>query len=172
MPHAVFNLGSQTATGDLAARNLIPGIEPGGSRAGRDTKPALLIRDAWIEVNDVTIVGAANDFNGFQIYLKLSQELDLTPGLILPIAAVGMERAESTAVGFASVGIDSMVREMFRAQGTVWVPRVVGIRLLESGTATLDADVHLDYERIELPWMEWFLEWEFLDGVIDNEREY
>ena len=169
MPHAVFNLGSQTATADLAARALIPGIEPGGSRAGRDTKPALLIRDAWLEVIDFDLT-TADDTNMMSYFLKLSQELNLNPGLILPIGAIGSRR---TGAGGETGGLHQILRERFDAQGTLWAPRVVGVRVVETGTVIqADVDVHIDYERIDVPWMDWFLMWEWLDGIGDNEREY
>ena len=171
MPHAVFNLGTQSSTADLAARLLIPGIEPGGSRAGRAMKPALLIRNAWIEPIDLgTGNGEDLDYNSMTYFLKLSQELGMDPGLLLPIAHTGYELREGSGVGRYS--FNRTFLDIFKAHGTVWVPRVVGIRVVETGVVSQDVDVHLEYERIELPWMEWFLEWEFLDGVINNEREY
>ncbi len=164
MPHAVYNLGNQNTSVDLLGRPLVPGVEPGGSRAGRDLKPALLIRDAWIEVIGQSTIGATGDelatYN-----LKLSQEVDLTPGLLLPVAQVRMS-------GNATNNEDVDVDDIFRAQGTIWAPRVVGVRLVEFGSVNLDVDVHLDYERIDVPWMDWLLMWEFLDGIVDNEREY
>lgn len=171
MPHAVFNLGPQTTTADLAARSLIPGIAPGGSRAGQATKPALLIQDAWIEVVDIVPFQAA-DFNMATYSLKLSQETDLTPGLILPVGQLGQANIEVTAVGQRIVGIRDMTRDLFHAQGTVWAPRMVGIHIEEVGTINQDVDVHLDYQQVDVPWMDWFIMWDFLDNIVDNELEY
>ncbi len=170
MPHAVFNLGNRDATADLAARPLIPGIEPGGSRLGQATKPALLIRDAWIEVIDSPTTFGATDFNMMTWYLKLSQETDLTPGLLLPIAQTGFALQEVSAVGQRVYFLN--IVKLFHAQGTVWAPRVVGVRVVEVGSVGWDVDVHLDYDVVEVPWMDWFIMWEFLDGIVDNEREY
>ncbi len=171
MPHAVFNLGSQVATGDLDGRHLIPGVEPGGSRAGRALKPALLIVDAWVEPNSVNAISTAAT-SQLTFSLKLSQELDLTPGLLLPIGSFGATRRQTTAVGEMISDLAASYQPLFRAQGTVWAPRVVGIRIAEAGAMIVDADVHLDYERVDVPWMDWLLMWEFLDGIADNEREY
>ena len=171
MPHAVFNLGVQSGSGNFRARSLIPGVEPGGSRVGQPTKPALLIRDAYCEIQDYTMLGAT-DFNGFRVYLKLSQELDMTPGLILPVAVIGAELDEADATGQNVLGTQQIHDHIFRAQGTIWAPRMVAIRLEERGTAVLDVDVHLDYEQVDVPWMDWFIMWEFLDGIADNERQY
>ena len=51
---------------------------------------------------------------------------------------------------------------------------MVGVRVVEANAnlTAYDIDVHLDYERIDVPWMDWFIMWEFLDGIVDNEREY
>ena len=67
-----------------------------------------------------------------------------------------------------------MFSQDFRAQGSVWTPLWVGVRFSELAGAltSWDIDVHLDYEVIEIPWDEWFLRWEFLDNVVDNERQY
>ena len=173
MPHAVFNLGTQTASADLAARPLIPGVEPGGSRVGQATKPALLIRDAWIEIIDWARSSNA-DYHQATFYLKLSQELDLTPGLLLPVATVhsNMINASVGNTDQPLTGTPVMIHSLFHAQGTVWAPRVVGVRMVEVGTVDIDADLHLDYESVDVPWMDWFIMWEFLDGIADNERQY
>ena len=170
MPHAVFNLGSQTAAVDVGGRPLIPGVVPGGSRAGHPTKPALLIRDAWMQVNAFS-TSAAVDIQGILVFLKLSQEEDLTPGLILPVG----ELTASTAGATANRVDSHIIRDTFHAQGTIWAPRVVGVRFEEPFATNLgdwDVDVHLDYESVDVPWMDWFIMWEFLDGIVDNEREY
>ncbi len=167
MPHAVFNLGTLAATTEARARPLIPGIEPGGSRAGEAMKPALLIRDAWLEFQDATTL-ATPDLASWLFYLKLSQEADMTPGLQLPIGGVRMGETV-TANQPTFVAID----DLFHAQGTVWAPRFVGVRVVENGGATtVNCDVHLDYERVDVPWMDWFIMWDFLDNIIDNELGY
>ncbi len=167
MPHAVFSHGETTATTEAIARPLIPGVEPGGSRVGQATKPALLIRDCWVEPIDVNVTGGVGG-NFMSYYLKLSQESDMTPGLLLPIAVFGAEVDSEVA----ATGIKEVVKDLFRAQGTVWAPRFVGVRVVEVGAAIVNADVHLDYERVDVPWMDWFIMWDFLDGIADNEKEY
>lgn len=168
MPHAVFNLGIQAATIDLAGRSLIPGVEPGGSRAGQETKPALLIRDAWVEPIQINFDAVA--LHSLNVYLKLSQETDLTPGLILPIGAHASENVQATAVAVYHNNFTWL--DLFRARGTVWAPRVVGIRLVIAGFSGVDLDVHLDYEAVDVPWMDWFMKWDHLDNVVDNDKEY
>ena len=165
MPHAV--LGTEaviTTTGDFAARQLIPGVEPGGSRAGAATKPALLLREAWIEPITLGVTGAGIA-DSFSIFLKLSQEEDLTPGLLLPVGRITLAGDASNSNGYT-------IDRFFMAAGTIWAPKHVGIRLVEDGACGLDVNVHLDYERIDVPWMDWFIMWEFLDGIVDNEKEY
>ena len=171
MPHAVFNLGQQNATVDTGGRSLIPGIEPGGSRAGQATKPALLIKDAYIEIVDFVDAGASLDYHNLSVYLKLSQETDLTPGLLLLLATIGHEPKEASAV--ARFSVNQLVMQYGdKIAGTIWAPRMVGVRFVEIGDIQWDIDVHLDYERVDVPWMDWFIMWEFLDGVVDNERQY
>lgn len=169
MPHAVFNLGALAATTEATARQLVPGIAPGGSRVGQPTKPALLIRNAWIELIDLTPADS-DDFNMGTWYLKLSQEPDMTPGLQLPIGQIGNAISDSATA--AAHPQDFIYRDLFKAQGTVWAAQFVGVRLVEIGAVTIDSDVHIDYERIDVPWMDWFVMWDFLDNIVDNEREY
>ncbi len=166
MPHAVFPV-TATATGDItaSARALIPGVEPGGSRAGKATKPALLIRDCFINVIDVD--GGADDVSRMGWYLKLSQERDLSPGLHLPIgyAVLGINATPTKAFYFE--------KDVFHAQGTIWAPAWIGIHTVEQGTiGASSAEIHLDYERIDVPWMDWFIMWEFLDNITDGALEY
>ncbi len=174
MPHAVFDVAQRAGAADVAARELIPGIAPGGSRAGQATKPALLIRDCWLEPapGGASSLLAAAGWHQMTYSLKLSQETDLTPGLLLPIACIGGERREISSVGQTDLGLNAMIHRLFHAQGTVWAPRVVGVRVEETGTAVTDFDVHLDYEVVDVPWMDWFIMWDFLDNIVDNEREY
>lgn len=172
MPHAVFDLGSLStpSSADHAARQLIPGIEPGSSRAGADFKPALLIRDAYIQLNEADIPMSSQTY-GANVFLKLSQEQDLTPGLLL---LVGGFRGDINRVTTASEYSQDVAFQQLGSKlaGQIWVPHFVGIRLETDSFTTLDLDVHLDYERIEIPFMDWFIQWDFLDNVIDNSREY
>ncbi len=92
MPVAYFDTGALTTSSDVGGRTLIPGVTPGGQFAGKN-KPALLIRDAWIEqVVDIVDAGVAADFERVMVFLKLSQELDLTPGLLLPVTNLVIQK--------------------------------------------------------------------------------
>ena len=166
MPHAVFDLQSQTGSGDFLPRELIPGVTPGGQFAGK-RKPALIIEDAWVEIIDYTVDGAT-DFNAMGVLLKLSQSLDLNPGLVLPIATIGGQSLS----GASTFGVGQSLQENFKAQGTVWAPRAVGVRLAERGTMTLNLRVHLEFSRLFMEWRDWFVHWEFLDNIVDNERQF
>ncbi len=169
MPHLVINTGDISATQEATPRTIIPGVEPGGSRAGRETKPALLIRDCYLELVDGAFL-TASDFNQMTFYLKLSQEIDMTPGLQMLIGTIGTAYTQLDGTGNSSSG--DVVQNRFRAQGTVWAPRFIGVRVVEVGTINMDVNIHLDYEQINVPWMDWFLMWEFLDGIADNEQEF
>ncbi len=166
MPHAVFDLGNRAATADVpgSARSFVPGIEPGGSRAGKETKPAFLIKDARLVYNGMISVGSGAA-ESLQYSLKLSQEMNLNPGLLLRVGTV-------VVTGEGTNNNSVLVEQQFMAQGTIWTPRVVGVRVTESGAIDVDCDVEIDYERIEVPWMDWFIMWDFLDNIVDNERQY
>ncbi len=169
MPVAVFDTGIQTGAADVDPRQLIPGIEPGGSQAGQALKAALLIKDAWAELVDIVDAGTAPGFQQTQVRLKLSQEDDLSPGLVLPVANLYVSKT-GTAQEFNAV----QVEQIFRAQGSIWAPRVVGIGSggFVGGLDSVRWRVFLDYERIEIPWMDWFLLWDWLDNVTNDSFEY
>ncbi len=169
MPHAVFRTGSQTAAADTAARTLIPGIEPGGSRAGKATKPALLIRNMDTQLQNLT-PSSTDDTAVYNIYLKLSQELDLTPGLLLHVATFYHGSTLSAVLG-PPVMDQAPGRSV---EGTVWAPRVVGLRVVRQAGSDTNWSflVNLDYEQIDVPWMDWFIMWEFIDGIVDNDDEW
>lgn len=173
MPHRVIATGSQTSTQDaLASSTMIPGVEPGGSTAGKPNKPALLLKDVFLEVVTLDLTGTGG-FNNARIFLKLSQDSDLVPGLILPIGQFSGEWVTATAVGQnLEGGLGGVYHHLFHAQGTVWAPAYVGLRVLIGGTLTVDVKAHIDYEVIEVPWMDWFIMWDFLDNVVNNDDEY
>ncbi len=174
MPHKTWTLTTVTATQDEQPASLIPGIEPGGSRVGQSTKPVLLIRNVWFELTDL-VPSVTVDFHHAVLFLKLSQEVDLSPGLILPIAGFGHigHNLKAGATDQPTVGAAYPVEQMGQhLAGTIWAPRVVGIRTLESGGMNFTGVVHLDYEAVDVPWMDWFIMWEFLDNVADNARDY
>ncbi len=113
-----------------------------------------------------------SDYNAMSYYLKLSQESDLTPGLILPVGVIGGQMLEADATGRPAMGIGAATKDLFKAQGTVWAPAYVGCFLLENGSLSCDVDLHLDYDMIAIPWMDWFIRWDFLDNIVDNETQY
>ncbi len=171
MPVLEIGTGLQTATTTVfqTMRQLIPGLQPGGSRVGQPMKPALLILDAWAEILNGSILDA-NTFNQFRIDLRLSQEQTGIPGLILPVASWTSQQAEATAVG--RYAADLPLRQVFKNQGTIWAAKYVGVQLIEVGTATIDVSVFVEYEQILIPFMEWFVKWDFLDHVIDNTKDF
>ena len=128
MPVAHFNLGNIVATGDHGSRPLIPGIDPGGSRLGQPLKPALLIQDCWIEVQDLGIFGTT-DTQVIGYNLKLSQEQSLSPGLLLPIAKIIGTQQDGTGMGAP------IIDKIFSPHKRVWVAKYVGVRVAESGGA-------------------------------------
>ncbi len=171
MPHAVFNLGLVSDSGTVAgsSRQFIPGIEPGKGIKSltekRRMKPALLITDAYLVVNGAPGTVGQGAGETMSYFLKLSQEQNLFPGLLLPIGIV-------TYFGDNTNNNFMQIQQLFKAQGTVWASLWMGVRAVETGTAVINADIHLDYEMVIVPWQEWFLRWEFLDGVVDNSEEY
>lgn len=166
MPHVVFETANIVASGDILSRPLIPGIEPGGSRLGHPTKPALLIQDAYMVVNDATIT--ANDqFWAGHIDLKLSQENGLNPGLLLDVGSLmGGIAATDEAAG------SMLQKDEFKARGTVWAAAFMGIRVSLNNLAALNVNVHVDYEAVDIDWMSWFIRWDHLDNITDNDRDY
>lgn len=169
MPHITFEPANLSVSANLVGRPVIPGVEPGGSRAGQPMKPALLIKDAWLELRDYRDSGAVEEVQTVEVLLKLSRDKDLEPGLLL---SVGRIRAVATATANQFNQID--VKQEFEAQGTIWAPAYVGLRVIfTQGTpTTVLVIVHLDYEQIDIPWVNWFIGWEFLDNVVDNSRDY
>lgn len=168
MPHVVFAPATRATTADVTPRPIIPGVEPGGSQAGKN-KPVLLIRDCWLEVRNLADTGVTVETQTIEVDLKLSKEQDLSPGLLL---SVGRVHAAATAT--ASLYNDVNVEQVFAAHGTLWAPAFVGLRInFASGSPTaFQCFVHLDYDIVLVPWMDWFIMWEWLDEVPDNSREY
>ena len=104
MPVAVFRTGSQTADFEGLFRSLIPGVRPGmGIRnifEREREKAVLLIQDCRVTtINDLNLSSTTDDHEALQIWLKLSQELDGSPGLLLPVAIISQDVQEETAVG-------------------------------------------------------------------------
>lgn len=167
MPVVRLSTGTLTGTADVGGVPLIPGVTPGGASAGRD-KPAMLINDFGLEISDMAHDNT-QDFDVVAIYLKLSQETDLTPGLLLKVAEIGMWNTAATAEN-----VTAMYRYTERLHlGTVWAPRMVGLRVIMSaGVSAFDGHVDVNYDRITIPWTEWFVRWDFLDNITDNAVQY
>jgi hypothetical protein len=171
MPHVTFTTGRISSTSEFGARQLVPGIEPGskirGLRKARRFRPAMVIRQAYVQLEDI-VTPASADIGVAFVELKLSQEQDLTPGLLLPVSQF--------VVGSTSTAnlIQTIMEERLGdfISGTVWVPRFVGVRVGITGSIEIDPTVHLDYDIIQVPWQDWFLMWEFLDNVRNNTREW
>ncbi len=123
-----------------------------------------------MEVLDVGDLSSAGENAAIKVNLKLSQEESLNPGLLLTVEEI---LVFATAAAEASIGSMSRTKT-FGAQGTIWAPSFVGVRLGEQGGGVVDwdLDVHLDYEVVDVPWMDWFIMWDFLDNVVNNERAY
>ena len=167
MPHTVWPTGLQTGTGDFLPRPLIPGIEPGGSRLGHPTKPALLIRDAFVMINELDV--ATEDFHALEVYLKLSQEEDLDPGLTLPVANISF-MSDGTTNPDAAPSVEQLGKHLI---GSIWTPAYVGIRVVERGAVVQwQMRIHLMWDVVEIPWMDWFFRWDYLDNVVNNDLEY
>ncbi len=166
MPHAVFQTGTQLSATQVLPRQMIPGIEPGGSRVGEPLKPALLINDLWAEIEAIDM-GAGADLKTARMGLKLSQDNDLTPGLILPVFAYQNDLG-------GAIGEGRDMQELGHHHiGTVWVPAYVGINVTASGNLTdFQASIHLDYDVIDVPFWDWFVMWDFLDNITDDSTEY
>ena len=169
MPFATFDLGTQTASIDMLGRQLIPGIEPGGALAGRTMKPALIFTGASWKVENVTDADAAGDFQHLEIYVKLSQEEDLTPGFLLHVADLHLQKT-----GTANIWNNVVIKDHFqRHVGSIWVPKFVGVRLENvSGVDAIESQLYLEYEPVLIPWMEYMIRWDFLDNIPDNSVEY
>jgi len=167
MPHIIFETGTLSATDDaLGARPLIPGVEPGGSRVGAPTKPVLLLKEAYMVVNDL-VVTANDEFWKVHVDLKLSKENTLVPGLLLDVGNVmgGIATADNAA--------SSMVQhDEFAARGTIWAAAFIGLRVELVNVASINLGIHVDYEAVDIDWMSWFIRWDFLDNVVNNDRDY
>ena len=167
MPHAVFPTGSITTTTRGVGRPLVPGIEPGGSRFGEPFKPALLIEKVTVEPVAIVPNASAGGEERALLALILSQESDLTPALFLPVASWVFET--ETAAGI----ITPRKEVIFTGQGTIWAPAFVGFHVTLAGTwSNFNARIHLDYEAVDIDWMDWFIRWDFLDNVVDADLEY
>ena len=166
MPHAVLRTGAQTGAVTSPGRSFIPGVTPGGQFAGK-SKPAFFLRDVNVEVLGMAPNLGAGGEEDLVLFLTMSQEVAMAPHFLLPVAQAAIET--QTAVGSVRVALE----KTFHAQGTMWAPRFVGWRTLVGGSWTnYDFVIHIDYEVVFLPWRDWFVHWEFLDGTPTAQREY
>lgn len=130
-------------------------------------KPAMLIRNAWAELVDFDV--ATEDYHALEVFLKLSQELSLTPGLLLPVALIMASAVGATNPN--SISIEQQAQESIA--GSIWVPKVVGITIVERGAVvSYRVRVHVDYEMVLIPFMDWFLHWDWLDNITDGSLEW
>ncbi len=133
-------------------------------------KWAFVIRDLWCETVAFAPDASVGEHRAL-VDLKLSQQEDLSPGLLLPIGQARCDFEEATAAARfpASEWIERFGQHYI---GTMWAARYIGTRVEISGTTTGRFMVHLDYEPVEVDWMDWFVMWDFLDNVADNSRDF
>ncbi len=175
MPHSVFAMGDQPAAVRSFFRQLVAGQAPaegmviGQSRAFR---PAILLLDAWIEVNDFDV--ATEDFHQMKYSLALSNNRPPTDGsLLLPVG-----RVSQSSDGTTNPDAPLIVEQLFKAQGTAWVAQWIGVDIQESGAVVLaDVDLHLDWTGTTIDWWSWFVKWNELElspdgSLVDGERQY
>ncbi len=171
--HTVYNLGDQPADVRTLFRMLVAGVEPAqGIVIGRsrEPKPLVVIQDAWIEVNDFDV--ATEDFHQMKYSLALSNMDPPAESLLLPVGSV-----RAAAVGATNPN-SLEIEQLFRAQGTSWAAKYIGVDVQESGAVVLaDVDVHMDWAVGSADWWTWFQKWNQLeipdDGfLVDGEREY
>lgn len=138
----------------------------------------ILLRDAWIEVNDVR-GGSALDAHGGKYSLALGKD-PLTAALLLPVGQ-WLEIVTDAGVGATDqprTGISPHVEQLFRAQGTLWATKFIAIDFQEQGSvAESDVDVHLDWSVTNVDWWSWFIGWNRLEAppdgsLVDGDRGY
>ncbi len=138
----------------------------------RAIRPAILLLDAWIEVNDFDV--ATEDFHQMKYSLALSNTRPPTvASLLLPVGRVS-QSSDATTNPDAPLAVE----QLFKAQGTVWVAQWIGISIQEAGAVVLaDVDVHLDWTATSIDWWSWFVKWNELEAspdgsLVDGERQY
>ena len=111
-------------------------------------------------VADVGLIG---------VRIKLSQEEGLDPGLLLPVINMHVGVTATASL------VQALEEERFghHMNGTLWAPAFLGLNLVLGGNvATAFANVHLDYDVILVPWMDYMIMWDFLDNVVNNEFQF
>ncbi len=173
MAHTVWNLGPLSASDRLQPIQFVPGVEPARSVVigrAREPKDVIVLLDAWAEPVDFEY-RAASDYNGWKVSLALGKD-PLTTALLLPVAQAGVDHITG--------GVGDMqpeIRQLFKAQGTMWAVKYIAIDFQEVGTITADVDVHLDWTIATVDWWTWFFGWNNLEaspdgGLVDGERAY
>jgi len=175
VPHSVFNLGDQPAATVAFFRQLVAGQGPAeGMMIGRSRqpRPAIQIQEAWIEVNDFDV--GSEDFHQMKYSLALSNTRPpTTASLLLPVG-----RVSQSSDGAANPDAPLDVEQLFKAQGSIWVAKWIGVSIQEAGAVLIaDVDLHVDWNGVSIDWWDWFVKWnqleEFPDGsLVDGERQY
>ncbi len=183
MPHTVWNLGAQGA-GRLQARQFVAGIEPGQEVVigrAREPKRMIVLLDAWMEIIDITTVGGASAVEGHVAKVNLALGKDpLNNALLLPVGEIlTITSDRSAGTNQSDLGFGPSVRELFRAQGTMWAAKEIAIDIALEGDlwTTIDVDVHLDWTVAGVDWWTWFIGWNQLEAppdgsLTDGERAY
>ncbi len=184
MPHSVFNMGDQPVAVTGFFRQLVAGQAPaeamviGRSRARRS---AILLLDAWIEVNNFAHSAGGLGLHQMKYSLALSNNRPPTAAsLLLPVGRVSFSLldAGAGATDQPITGVSPHVEQLFKAHGTVWVAQWIGVRIEESGFVGLaDVDLHLDWTGTSIDWWDWFVKWNQLEespdgSLVDGERQY
>ncbi len=167
MPLARFDTGA-AVTGDtiFGARSLIPGVEPGGSKVGQPLKPALLIKDCDFILRTIDPDADQNDV---LVTLELSKEQDMDPAQRLYVGSVHASSLDTTQEMNSLV-----VSQNFKDQGTIWAPAYVSGRIFATAgfPTSVRVQVRLRYELVMIPWVDWFVAWEWLDNITTGDEEY
>lgn len=111
---------------------------------------------------------ATEDFHRLQVFLKLSQEPDMTPGLLLPIKTYLFSGVGATNPN--AIAIDYHARAIV---GTMWVAKYWAIRVHEAG-AVVEFAVNMTatFEVVPIDFNSQLLLWEQIDNVTDNEQDW
>ncbi len=168
MPYSLWASGPITSNSKILPRQLVPGVVPGGQRAGGATKPVLLIHDAWARWLDFTDTGTTVDSDQAYVALLLSQEQSLDPAQVLYVEEVALAKTAT-----ANLWNQIRPRNVFRLhRGTFWAPKFVGIWVVPGGATLVKVDVTVHYDIVDVPWRDWFMMWEWLDNVESINQEY
>jgi len=130
-------------------------------------KAVLLIKRIELVVGHAT---PASDADSVAFFLMLSQEQDLDPGMILRLGSIMMGAGDTTLENTA-VDVQKVTDQW---AGSLWAPRFIGVssaRIIGSMT-DWSYNVWVHYERVLVPFWDWFMMWELLDNVTDRQEEF